>query len=142
MAVAGGRVRERFPGDHQPFFLSPRGSGRTIDENKPKRLSAMSPIEVRSCVSGAQVKGQNSMNIDDETTMSINTIPGEKVRFSYPKNGLPVERVEASKLLTVGAVYTVASMHVDNWYTDVELKEVPGVRFNSVFFKNVGDRLN
>ena len=40
-------------------------------------------------------------------------------------------------MLTVGAVYTVIDVEVHSWHTIVELKEFPGVGFNSVLFEEI-----
>lgn len=45
-------------------------------------------------------------------------------------------------LLTIGAVYTIESVQVDNWFTLVTLREFPGLEFNSVLFEEIGEEAN
>ena len=45
-----------------------------------------------------------------------------------------------SPMLEVGATYTVVNLYVYGWYTEVELKEFPGVVFNSVCFKEIDEK--
>ena len=62
---------------------------------------------------------------------------GCKVEFSFPGSGREHEREEAKKFLTAGVVYEVESVQVGGWCTDIELKEFPGKKFNSVFFRRI-----
>lgn len=50
------------------------------------------------------------------------------------EGGYDVHREVGDKYLRVGETYTVDSTDVGCWHTDVYLKEVPGVPFNSVMF--------
>lgn len=50
------------------------------------------------------------------------------------KSGLEEDVANVGKHLKIGKVYTVERTEVGGWCTDVILKEVPGVRFNSVNF--------
>lgn len=63
---------------------------------------------------------------------------GCKVEFAYPENGREHERQETGSLLKAGAAYEVKSTVVGGYSSEVELKEFPGKRFNSVFFRRVG----
>ena len=65
---------------------------------------------------------------------------GCKVRFAFPENGREHEREEVKRLLTEGAVYEVESLQVGGWCSDIELKEFPGKKFNSVFFQRVPEQ--
>ena len=40
-------------------------------------------------------------------------------------------------LLTIGQKYTLVDVEVHSWHTIVELKEFPGVQFNSVLFEEI-----
>ena len=68
--------------------------------------------------------------------MNIYAERGSKVRFANPTAGYEFDQEQCRKLLTLGAVYTVASTDVERFSTAVQLKEVPGVRFNSVMFED------
>lgn len=69
--------------------------------------------------------------------MSINVraSPGTKVIFSNPDAGYVIDQENAREHLKVGKKYTVAYTRVRSWHTDVFLKEVDGVSFNSVLFE-------
>lgn len=71
--------------------------------------------------------------------MDIYARPGSKVVFSNPSRGFNDDQSLASEHLEVGKVYTVSSIEVDSWYTDVLLVEVPSVKFNSVLFEDIED---
>lgn len=57
------------------------------------------------------------------------------VVFAHPENGYPHDREMGAEHLTVGAVYTVESAHMEAWHTTYRLSEVPGKAFNSVLFE-------
>lgn len=42
---------------------------------------------------------------------------------------------ENSPMLEVGKKYTVVSICIHSWHTEIELEEFPGVAFNSVCFE-------
>nr|WP_325229130.1 hypothetical protein [uncultured Oscillibacter sp.] len=65
---------------------------------------------------------------------------GCKVAFVYPENGREHEREEANRLLTVGTAYEVEAIRVGGFFSEIELKEFPGIRFNSVFFKRAASK--
>ncbi len=69
-------------------------------------------------------------------SMRIETAPGEKVVYANPKNGMDHDKERADEFLTLLETYTVESLEVHSWYTDVRLAEFPGVVFNSVMFDN------
>jgi len=52
-------------------------------------------------------------------------------------NGWPDDRVLAKQHLTLGALYTVANSRTWDEASDVELVQIPGVRFNTVHFELV-----
>ncbi len=66
--------------------------------------------------------------------MDIYAKKGHKIIFSSPTAGYPNHQETAAKYLTVDNVYTVDYTDVGGWHTDVYIKEVPGVAFNSVMF--------
>jgi len=67
-------------------------------------------------------------------SMNIHAEPGTKVIFARSAEGLPNNEQEAAKKLVLHLEYTVAATQIHAWRTDVTLKEVPGVVFNSVLF--------
>lgn len=62
---------------------------------------------------------------------------GCKVEFAFPENGRDHERDEAGQLLRSGVAYEVESVEVGGFCSWIELKEFPGKKFNSVFFRRV-----
>lgn len=70
-------------------------------------------------------------------TMNIYAEEGTKVKFSYPNNGWSNDGKFAQRYIQVGEVYTVDFTVVHQSITDVYLKEVPNVSFNSVLFSEV-----
>lgn len=66
--------------------------------------------------------------------MDIYAKSGVKIKFSHPTSGLDGHQETANKHLSVGNSYTVEKTIVGGWHTDVFIKEVPGVAFNSVMF--------
>lgn len=67
--------------------------------------------------------------------MKIDAQKGTKVVFMYPNNGYSHDQEIARKHLEKGKEYTVAQVDVGRYETDVYLKEVPGIVFNSVMFE-------
>ena len=67
--------------------------------------------------------------------MEINAPKETKVIFAHPNSGYSGDQERARKHLKVGATYTVERTEIHSWSTSVYLKEVPGVGFNSVHFK-------
>lgn len=78
---------------------------------------------------------------DRYDVMGIYSLPGTKVRFAFPDNGWPFDKELAAKLLVVDEVYTVERTNVGGSSSDVFLREVPGVRFNTVLFTDYIDPL-
>lgn len=68
--------------------------------------------------------------------MNIYAKSGHKVIFKHPNYGYENDQETARKHLKVGGKYTVENTSVDTWKTDVYLKEVPGIAFNSVLFED------
>lgn len=68
--------------------------------------------------------------------MRIYCKPGHKIVFAYPGNGYRSDQIDAEEYLLEGNVYTVAKTEVGAMHTNVWLKEVPGVAFNSVLFED------
>lgn len=62
---------------------------------------------------------------------------GCKVEFAYPERGREHEQEDAKKLLAEGTAYEVESVAVGGFSSEIELKEFPGRKFNSVFFRRV-----
>ena len=69
--------------------------------------------------------------------MNIYAIQGHKVKCKTLSAGDEYDKEKAKKYLELEKEYTIDYTIVDNWSTDVYLKEIPNVRFNSVFFKDV-----
>jgi hypothetical protein len=69
--------------------------------------------------------------------MDIFSKPGTKVVFSFPENGWPHDKESNAKHLVFGKTYTVAKTDPGSCHTDVFLVEVPGIRFNSVNFREL-----
>jgi predicted nucleic-acid-binding protein len=62
---------------------------------------------------------------------------GCKVRF-LNRNGYEMDREKALDCeLIEDEIYTVDHTDVGNWHTNVYLKEVPDIPFNSVMFEDV-----
>lgn len=68
--------------------------------------------------------------------MNIYAEPGDKVIYAHPKAGWEYDRERCQQLLTPCQRYTVAKVVVGSFATDVYLKEVPSVGFNSVMFED------
>lgn len=64
---------------------------------------------------------------------NIHSPPGTKIVF-LGENGYTAELLDALNVLKKGRVYTLKSTNIDNCYTDFELEEFPGRKWNSVMF--------
>lgn len=68
--------------------------------------------------------------------LDINSPSGTKVTpiysNGYPANGYPSDQEKVYTRLPEGSIWTVESIDIDNWSSDVYLVELPGIRFNSV----------
>lgn len=69
--------------------------------------------------------------------MDICSKIGSKVKFARVKAGYKHHQETAEKHLKLGETYEVERIDTGGWHTDVYLKEVPNVSFNSVMFVNV-----
>lgn len=68
--------------------------------------------------------------------MNIYALNGHKVKCKTFNAGYDHDKETAKKYLKLWSDYEVERTEVGNWYTDVYLKQFPGVRFNSVFFED------
>ena len=59
------------------------------------------------------------------------TVTEETINYGYNHH-----KEMANKHLKVGEVYTVDHTEVGGWHTDVYIKEVPNIAFNSVHFED------
>ena len=71
--------------------------------------------------------------------MDINTTEGTKVTVTKDsiKNGYDSVETHARKHLEIGGSYTIDYVHIEGWNTDVFIKEMPDIKFNSVSFENL-----
>jgi len=69
--------------------------------------------------------------------MNIYAEKGHKVVFSNPKAGYAKDQVMGDNHLTVGSTYTIEHTEVLDWSTEVTLREVKGLVFNSVLFEDL-----
>jgi hypothetical protein len=79
---------------------------------------------------------ENQYSIGLNNTMNIYSKKGDKVIVTEDsiKNGF--EKSYSRSLLEIGKVYTIESVKIDKYNTDVFLQEIPNVSFNSVNFEN------
>ena len=69
--------------------------------------------------------------------MDIFAEEGHKVIAVELINGYQQHAALAKSYLVKGEVYTVERTEVNAWHTEVFLKEIPGIAFNSVHFDDV-----
>lgn len=69
-------------------------------------------------------------------TMTLSTGKSRKVIFKYPENGSQIDEERAAENLTLNGEYTVVTISIGGSTSFVELKEVPGIVFNTVHFIN------
>lgn len=69
--------------------------------------------------------------------MEIYALEGHKVKCVTMTAGYKHDQEIAKQHLLLNEIYTVDHTDVHNSLTDVYLKEIPEVRFNSVFFDDV-----
>jgi len=70
--------------------------------------------------------------------MSVKTRPGDQVQYSFPNNGDSIDKEKVKKAgLVVDQLYTVSSVQVHGFHTDVLLNGHGSTIFNSVMFSNV-----
>lgn len=70
------------------------------------------------------------MNIRDCSTREVVCINNENNNFFGCD--------ENSPLLEIGKTYTIVDVDVHSWHTEIELKEFPDIKFNSVCFEEKG----
>lgn len=69
--------------------------------------------------------------------MNIYALENHKIRCCTLNAGYDYHKELAEKYLEVGKEYTVLRTHIDSYHTDVVVKEIPDVKFNSVFFESI-----
>lgn len=69
-------------------------------------------------------------------TMTLSTRKNNKVIFKYPNNGRQADVERAAENLILNGEYTVETISIGGSTSFVELKEVPGIVFNTVHFTN------
>ncbi len=73
--------------------------------------------------------------IRDRLTIAIDSPSGTRARAKWLDSGYPHHAECARKHLKQNAIYTVDRTEIDDWHTDVYLKEIPGIAFNHVHFE-------
>lgn len=76
------------------------------------------------------------IDVSEYTLANIHSPPGTKIVF-LGENGYTAELLDALSVLKKGRVYTLKSTNIDDCYTDFELEEFPGRKWNSVMFGEV-----
>lgn len=71
-----------------------------------------------------------------ENSMNIWSKKGHKIKVTKLSinNGYTHDSQKAKKYLTVGRIYTVENIDVYDFHSSVEIRELPGIWFNSVNF--------
>jgi len=69
--------------------------------------------------------------------MNIYAIEDHKIKCVTLNAGYDYHKEIAEKHLEVGKEYTVLRTYVDSYHTDILIKEIPDIKFNSVFFEDV-----
>jgi len=59
--------------------------------------------------------------------------PGDKIVFTC-QGGTSYDKSEATEMLTLSSVYTIATVDIGNWRTDIMLEGLPNGKFNSCLF--------
>ena len=81
----------------------------------------------------------NRLDRRNDVCMDIDSPPGTRVRYKYPKDGTDGDIRRAKQYLSRHRIYTVERTEAHSFNTDVWLREVPGVIFNSVQFAPISD---
>ena len=68
-------------------------------------------------------------------SMSLETKPGDKVIF-HGEGGYKSESDQAKLCLTDGKEYEVLLVRVEDWSSEVAVKDGSGLLFNTVMFEN------
>lgn len=75
--------------------------------------------------------------LENTKCMNIHSVPGTLLEFAFPQNGDDKSVQNAQKYLRFRARYHLENRVVHGYSTDVYLQEFPGIRFNSVQFRNI-----
>jgi hypothetical protein len=114
-------------------FECPRcGSAGRIGPT-PRDPNEPLPEELREPVLSPTGDGQGGMPEPDEPDI-LGSGAGDKVVFTHPHRGMPVDQRQVRQFLKEGETYTLKSLHVGAFHTYVLLHEVPGQSFNAVHF--------
>jgi len=62
---------------------------------------------------------------------------GSKIAFVHPNSGYPGDQESAKKHLIKNGEYTVEYLSVGRSSSTIQVKEVPGIKFNSVHFERI-----
>jgi hypothetical protein len=69
--------------------------------------------------------------------MNIYAKRGDKVAFTKPRAGYDADISRAAERLEIGKIYTVERVIIGGFSSKVVLKEVSGVKFNTVQFTDL-----
>lgn len=97
-------------------------------ENKVEELKAA--LRIR------QQTAQSSDSEDESIVADIYSPAGTKLVF-LGENGYSAELLDALMVLEKGKTYTLKASNIGHSYTDFELEEFPGQKWNSVMFSKV-----
>lgn len=113
---------------------------RSINEQKTDPggcIAAWNAAEIRplpSKLKRERAREQKHLHIV-RSFMPVDTAPGTKVIFEFPKNGSDFDRIKAASLfIKKGDVFTVHHTEPEQYHTRLYLEEFPGVIFNTVNF--------
>ena len=72
-------------------------------------------------------------------SMSIDKKVGDKIIVTIKsiQNGTHFDQLDADVALKIGNKYTIEKIEPHDFHTNVWVKEVPGIRFNSVMFDDL-----
>ena len=70
------------------------------------------------------------MNIYDNTPREILCISNSSNDFFDCDRNSP--------MLEIGTTYNLVCVIIHSWHTEIELEEFPGIKFNSVYFEEIG----
>jgi len=66
--------------------------------------------------------------------IDIYSEPGKKIKFANPDAGYEPDRECAKKNLVLDREYTVDFVEISSFHSRVTLREIRGIRFNTVMF--------
>src|ERR1043165_1067316 len=107
---------------------------------KKKPTTKEKPVMEGKCfLTGETIRIFDPKGLMKEPDMPLDAEEGYKVTVTERSinSGYSHDKENANKHLKVGCIYTIERTDVQDWSTDVWIKEVPGVRFNSVHFKPI-----